>query len=301
MPSRTGLSRYCNPSPFPVEYDSRPRRFAHGPAARHHASCQRRQPSRDRRPLDRRPKGPRRLLSRRRRTPRTAGADRSHQYHRRFPLLFAMPARPNEPNEPTARRRPGSCLQTGFRRPGPGSPNEPNERTCAGDGVRQTNPTSRWARFRKERALAETTKLSKSGAKRAESSSRAALHFPRMSLCQRTCHVREPSQRKLDARGIVAVVKRLSPTQLSANGLDTSERSIRVVSDTRRFSRFRLRCLRSVHVSLPTDSTSGSERRMWRYEDEKFSSSSAHQHYRERWREREIAAKISHFEVTWHR
>ncbi len=46
-----------------------------------------------------------------------------------------------------------------------------------------------------------------------------------------------------------------SHTRLSAKGLDTSESSVWVVSDPRRFSRFRFRCLRSDLFSLPTDST----------------------------------------------
>jgi hypothetical protein len=109
------------------------------------------------------------------------------------------------------------------------------------------------ARVREASTLAMITKLSKSQSAR---NLRAARRwgFRRATPCQRTCHVREPSQ-KNTARRIVAGVTRLPPTLLSANGLDTSESSVLGVGDTRRISRFRLRRFRSDCVSLPMDST----------------------------------------------
>ncbi len=137
------------------------------------------------------------------------------------------------PNEP-------SLSQTAFNgQTQPHSPNEPNPPALA--------------RMRSEADCVDN-QIAKEP-ERAESSSRAELHFPRTSPCQRTCHVREPSEGKPDARRIVAVEALPPPTRLSANGLDTSERSVWVVGDTRRVSRFRRRRFLPDRLSLPTDST----------------------------------------------
>jgi hypothetical protein len=118
----------------------------------------------------------------------------------------------------------------------PRLPNEPNDR------IRAAKPT------------APTTKLRKSRSARNRPAALPGV-FLRATLCQRTCHVREPSPRKNQTRGVVAIISPPSLAPLPANGPHTSERSIWVVSDTRRVSRDRFRYLRSGLVSLPKDST----------------------------------------------